>query len=676
MKLNLAVLRLPAAVSIAVLLAACGGGGGSNAGATLTPNPTPTPTPGPTPTPTPTPTGCTTFQIVGDTTVAAGKVAGASALSCSGPLRSVVWSQLEGPLVEMAAAETPTVAFETEGKVGTVQLKVDAVLADGSKASATTSILVGPAPAASYLTLRNDHSVRPGMSTSIRAWPKLADGETVASITWTQVDGPAAKDIDTTDKALLTFTAPMLGTGVADVALKFRATLTTSGGKTDTDDVIVSLDRQAPVPANAIFDATARVHAYDKNGKYASVLARCAYDASLYFTSSSSQNLCPVSTLPLLSTEAGGGEPSIDQIMSRVLVSHDFLAVNFRNFLETQDPYGDFRKLLGGVTAVVIGSHVRPSFYYPVTGAIYLDANNLWLTPTQRDVVTEVPDYRSGFDDQLSFTGLGRVVKGGTYAIDSYANDVRVTRPASQLQFVLGRLMYHELAHASDFFSPADRNLNGAASMWVNLYPRYEAKQLPSDALATSYPLLSPQMKSLGQVMYKGKTASVDDRSYSAAQVGAFFASDVASDDYAYSINIDPQTQVAESSREDLAMLFEEFMMAYRHNAQYDVAYTNVYRAGMSADDLLVGWGQRGRIGDALIKPRVKLVIARIAPWIAASAVDALPAPVQMRVGASWTSNLNPGSGLINERPRPASFYAASKVERAREDVLSRRKQH
>ncbi|UUZ55627.1 hypothetical protein LP419_08625 [Massilia sp. H-1] len=45
------------------------------------------------------------------------------------------------------------------------------------------------------------------------------------------------------------------------------------------------------------------------------------------------------------------------------------------------------------------------------------------------------------------------MVKSNDYAIASYETYKRETRPAQQLQYVLGRLMYHELAHASDFFS-------------------------------------------------------------------------------------------------------------------------------------------------------------------------------------------------------------------------------
>jgi hypothetical protein len=652
-KPNFETLRLPAAISLALTLAACGGGGGG----TTPPPPQPT---------------CNGIQIVADANVAAGKVAGASALSCGAPLKSITWSQVSGTTVALNAAGTPTVAIETSGKSGVIRLKADAVLADNSSVSATTDITIGTAPASSYITLRDDHSVRPATDTSIRAWPYLAgSGETVTKITWTQIAGPTVT-MNTTDQELLMFKTPALSAVPNDVALKFRATLTTSAGRTDTDEVIVSVDRQGATPDGYIFEQTARVHPYRQVSVYASVLNRCAYDNSLYFRSSTDNNLCSAGTLPLLQAEAGaGGVPTVEQVMGRVLVSHDFLGANFENFLINQDPDGDFRRLLSGVTAIVIGSHVRPSFYTAGTGAIYLDANNLWLTPEQRDVVTEVPDYRSAFDDQLNFTGVGRVVKSNTYAIDSYPTYQRLTRPAQQLQYVLGRLMYHELAHASDFFSPADRSLNNALGIYMNVVPRIQNLSLPSDALANNYPLMSAEMKGLGQVMYQGATPTALQKSYTAAQVGNFFSFDVANDDYAYSIN-------GSNSREDLAMLFEEFMVAYRYGAQYDVGYTQAIKDTDTAETLIVAWGQRGRIGAPLIKPRIKLVLQRIAPWIPLSAVDSLPAPIQMRAGESWYANLNQPTGLNAGVPRPANFAltSAEKVTQVRDDVASRHRAH
>jgi hypothetical protein len=58
----------------------------------------------------------------------------------------------------------------------------------------------------------------------------------------------------------------------------------------------------------------------------------------------------------------------------------------------------------------VIGAHVRPSFYYALTGAIYLDADNFWRTADERDVIDEAPDFRSDFDRDLQYSGLWRYV--------------------------------------------------------------------------------------------------------------------------------------------------------------------------------------------------------------------------------------------------------------------------
>jgi len=654
-------LRLPAAISLAVMLAACGGGGGG--GVPQTPPPPPPP-----------PTACTTFEIVADANVVAGKTAGASALSCGAPLTSVVWTAVSGPQVTLAAARMPTVGFETS-IAGTVRLRADVVLANGTQATATTDIVVAPPTTNSYLTLRLDHSLRPGTDTSIRAWPVLRNGETVTNITWTQVAGPTVQ-MNTEDRNVMMFTAPALSAVPNDIALKFRATMTTSSGRSDSDEVIVSVDRQAAPHSNenaVIFDRTARVYPYRQAGIYAGVLARCTYDVSLYFVTSSDQNLCSANTLPLLEAEVGASAvPTVEQVMGRVLVSHDFLGANFESFLRLQDTSGDFRRLLKGVTSIVLGSHVRPSFYTSVTGAIYLDAANLWLTPEQRDVVTEVPDFRSSFDDQLQFTGVGRLVVNNDYARASYAPTERATRPAAELVFGLGRLMYHELAHAGDFFSPFNRTLNGSQSMWLNVVPRLQNGTLPSDDLAAAYPLTSEVMKGLGRVMYQGATPTPDQIQLTAAQVGNAFGSDVASDDYAYS------AQVNTNSREDLAMLFEEFMMYRNHGARADVAYTNVFTEGMTSEQLIVAWGQRGRVGHASIKPRVKLVVARIAPWIAATEVDALPAPIQMTAGASWEANLVLGGGLGGANPRPSDYMktTAAKVTRVRDDMASRRHAH
>jgi hypothetical protein len=611
-------LRVASAALLTVTLAGCGGGGGGGGGP-VTPAPVPPP-------------GECTIQIVADTNVSTVQTAGATVQACgSRTLASVTWTATGTGDLGLIAARSPTVSFHSP-TAGVVTLKADATLADGTTASTSTNVTVAPHAGGPSITLRNDHSVRPGADTSVRAWPDGLAGATITNITWQQTAGPAVT-MDTTDNQVLMFQAPAAAPN--GTVLKFRATMTTSSGASASDDVIIGIDPEAAAPNDYLFESAQRVYPYRTGTNYAAALKRCTYDNNLYYTDAARNNLCSAGTLPLLQDEAGpGAVPSVAQVMSRVLVSHDFLGRNFEAFLTNQDPHGDFRRLLGGVTAIVLGSHVRPSFYMSATGAIYLDANNLWLKPEERDVVTEVPDYRSAFDDELNYTALARLVKNNDYARISYPANERNTRGGETLITDLGRLLYHELAHAGDYFSPADRALNPSLSIWGNVTGRIGANSLPSDALAQQYPLTSAQMKALGQVLYRGATPTAEQKAYTAADVGAFFASDRASDDYAYSISGNS------SSREDLAMLFEEFMMGYRHGIQYDTAYSNLYRAGMTADDLLVAWGERGRIAEPAIKPRIKLVLQRVAPWIDPGAVDILPAPIMMRTGVSWDANL------------------------------------
>lgn len=639
------------AALLALLLAGCGGGGGSASTAPI-----------PTPTPTPTPTPCV-LRIVGDATIEAGKAGGATVQTCSGAsMADISWTQVSGPTVTLLAARTPTVSFESSVP-GTIVLRADATLLDGSTAQVTTSVPVTSASSNSTITVRLDHSVRMLTKTSVRAWPTLRGGETLSNISWTQVDGPAVA-MDTTDNRLLTFTAPDVQ---ADTVLQFRATMTTSSGRQDSDDVYIDVERQAAAPRDNEFDATARVHPYRVMGQYAGVLARCVYDNSLYYTSSSNTNFCTAGTLPLLAQEAGiGNVPTVEQVMGRVLVTHDFLGANFERFLQVKDTNGDFRRLLAGVTSVVIGSHVRPSFYTPATGAIYLDANNLWLTPEERDVVTEVPDYRLAYDVDLNYSSYGRTVRNNNYASFSYPSTSRATaRDVDALIYGIGRLLYHELGHAGDYFPPANRDLNPNKNIWDNVVDRASALQLPSDALAQVYPLRSQQMFGLAQVSFWGATATATQRGYTPADVGGFFAGDRANDDYSYS------RFESNNSREDLAMLLEEFMMTYRQDVQIDIAFGTKFQTGMTGDQIVIAWGQRGRIGDPAVKPRIKLVLGRVAPWIDSSVVDALPAPLPMRSGATWTSNLTLGNAQAGSAARQSGVPEAgpASIQRMLDDT-------
>ncbi len=176
--------------------------------------------------------------------------------------------------------------------------------------------------------------------------------------------------------------------------------------------------------------------------------------------------------------------------MDRVVVSHDWMGEVFEQFLTTQ-ANDDLKRLFNGVTAIVIGAHVRPSFYYALTGAIYLDADNFWLTAEQRDVIDETPDFRSDFDRDLNYSGVWRYTQNNLSIFVNFPATSRIARTQSYLLAEAGWLLYHELAHASDFLPPSERsrlNDNLGLTAWGFIEPLFTSARLPSAVLSTDVP--------------------------------------------------------------------------------------------------------------------------------------------------------------------------------------------
>ncbi|MGS0729032.1 hypothetical protein ACVBKF_22725, partial [Shewanella sp. 0m-11] len=244
------------------------------------------------------------------------------------------------------------------------------------------------------------------------------------------------------------------------------------------------------------------------------------------------QQSCNISRLPLIGQKSGIDKQAI---LDRVLVSHQWMGENFEHFLENLDPNSDFATLLQSVTAVVISYDVRPSFYWVVTGAIYLDPNDLWLLAQERDTINEAPDYRSAFGNDLNFLMPWRYVKNNSYTSYITPRNVRVDRTAEQMMPDLASLLYHELAHANDFFPNSVHASLSGPTLLDDYFRRSDAKQLVSDQLTALYPLNSQEMTNLAEVSFKGETANDPQKAYIAADITSFFSPDRASDYYAYS---------------------------------------------------------------------------------------------------------------------------------------------
>lgn len=639
-------------------------------------------------------TGGAAFTAHADNTLAAGGAAGVALAGCTSALQDVRWSQQSGPALSLSenllAAKTQAATFEP-ATPGTYVLRADFRDGGGVARSADVTVTVAAASTASRVLIRGDQAVRKGGNVSLRAWPQLATGDTIVGYRWEQLSGPPVvmevAGIDTAAgraaRALLR--APEVA---QDTLLRFRVTLTTTAGTT-TDDAFVLVENAAQAPANSnyVFDGihVSRVYPYRAAGPFAGSLVRCTYDASLQW-SGGGKNLCSLQTLPFLHQTTGGGVPTTEQIMQRVLVSHDWMGANFEAFLNSPLASSDLKRMFNGVTAIVIGAHVRPSYYYALSGAIYLDGDGFFLTALQLDNINEQPDFRTGLDRELGYSGLWRYVlnNGNIFQLCSISG--RGGRPQDCLLYDSGWLLYHELGHAADFMPPAEQpTANLFVSAWDNISPRFNGRQLPSDLLDGTHPLSSAQMKALAQVkFFTGPPADPSSsvggipyatlRGYTPQQVADFFRVDGAGDEYNYA-----------TTREDITMLVEEFFMQKNHGIRRDVAITDKITPATTGNTLIVRWGQRGRVGEPAVRTRVDFSVRRLAPWVLAAdpnAVTNLPPPIPMRAGESWNANVvlpGPLSGAERAQALSAPFDRATDralLERAQSGWQSGRALH
>ena len=610
---------------LAGLLGACGGGGGGGGGSTDAPTTEPPLLQ----------TQCvagSAASLAQQATPRQGRNTELMLLACAGTtLSQVRWTQNAGPTLASLSTGSQALSVAPDAP-GPYRFDVSYLDATGQAHSTPVSFTAAAAADTLPVLLRGEPSALAGSKLSLRAWaPTLnATEQAQASLAWTQIDGPTATLGDTSTWRLV-FTAPQVST---DSVIRLRFSATLADGRVATGQFSLLVQAPATRPADPLFTSASpasRVYPYRAQGPFAQALTDCVYSPNL--SRSNPNNLCTLGRLPLLGQMTAGAVPTLEQVMQRVLVSNDWMGAAFENFLRDQDTYGDYRRMLASVTAIVMGGQVRPAFYWNATGAIYLDASYLWLTPEQRDTVSESPDPRSNYGAALNYAQPWRYVKDNQYAVTSYAIPSRLSRDAAELRYELGRLLYHELTHAGDFLPPRVH-----ASLNSKLYVYQASPALTaSQDLSQRLPFWQSILQGLARVRSFGDTPTAEQIAYMPAQITAMFSADRVNDSYSYSVPTG-----ASFSREDAAMLVEEGLMQLRYGVMRDVAITNPLLATANSADLVLDWGQRGRIGEALIRPRLKMVLAEVMPWLDPNLPDQLIAPLALHAGGTWGANLNP----------------------------------
>lgn len=376
--------------------------------------------------------------------------------------------------------------------------------------------------------------------------------------------------------------------------------------------------------------STSEIRPYRPASSHASVLAECV---AVEFI----ESICTLSKLPYIGQTSN--RITIDQIMDRVLVTHDWMGVRLEEMLNIMP--ADIVQMFAPVTVIVIGSEVRPSSFTPALGMMMLDPYDLWLNVDEKQTVSAVEDYRSDFGADLQFMALWRPMIGERYASYYWPLDDDSIRGHDDIEIPLAHLLYHELAHANDFVQP-----DSLASLGGNITPYDAIEQLAhlrvSSLLLNDRSLTTPDafFDKLAGIRFRDEEAGAEHLAAQPDFVGAKM-------DAAGKINFYSYV----SEMEDVATLLETAMMKYHYGVDTHVAYTSkpADLDNAACDDLKVGWGVRNRLSSSLVLPRAKFVVDKMVP--SSVAVDNffagdLGPETPLRLGDGWCSSrfLNPQS--------------------------------
>lgn len=330
---------------------------------------------------------------------------------------------------------------------------------------------------------------------------------------------------------------------------------------------------------------------YRPDSPYAAVLRDCALAPSV-------TDACTLETLPFITQSSPGFNR--EDILDRLLVSHDWMGQRFEQLLAEAPE--DLITLFGSLTAISIGSTVRPSFYTTRTGAIQLDPGYLWLSTDEKANISIAEDFRSGYGAELQYWTFGALLQNGQLVSRWYSLTNRDERTLEDIRFPLYRLLYHELAHAVDYLPSAsmptlDQSLSPHEAVYSN--EQYALSPRLYDDLA----LYSEVMFELAQVSFQGIGANELQKTYEPDYVGGEMANDGAMSYYAYN-----------TRREDFATLFATTMMKLHFNMDYYIAFVDkpADEDNYSCAELIVGWGERNRLANPLVAPRARWVVESV----------------------------------------------------------------
>ena len=259
---------------------------------------------------------------------------------------------------------------------------------------------------------------------------------------------------------------------------------------------------------------------------------------------------CIVKDLPLLGMNAQ--KISVNDILNRTLVTHQFLGEKFKQVLLKIPP--DTLALFGAVNGIVISSEVTTNAYWARSGFIYLSARLFCRSKDECQTLSKEND-----SQKLPVKFVNDYVHNQKSIWDESIQDDQI------LLYKVAATLFHELAHANDYFEPSYVRSNDFAiekSYDELTFERMTVRQMVS--LRIPARPKSTRLENLANIIYKNKEMTADDLSLSPQSIADEFLAENTNDLYSH-IN----------HEEDMARLVEEALMLTYFNIPRLIVFTD-----------------------------------------------------------------------------------------------------
>lgn len=386
-------------------------------------------------------------------------------------------------------------------------------------------------------------------------------------------------------------------------------------------------------------------YVYQSTSFYREVLRDC-YIADL-------ENACDLDTLPFIGMSAFN--PSVDSIMARTIVTHDWMGLRFSQFLARLPE--EALEFFKPVTVIYIGSDIIFNSFDATQGKLEIAGDGLWLTfgekstafftfeptDTGTDTGTDnepTPTARDG----LQFRVAGRLMQDDIWLSSKGFQD---ERQFEDIFPFFAYSIYRNAAFAFDRLGVPSSSNTALSETPFDVFARSDFPLLDGMVNNPAFTNTASGLFRYAELYYGDiNDATIAEQQATASFIGNLFAIDGRLELFSYfSVNA------------DFMDLFAAGMMRYKHGVHVDFA---VLEPNDNACDRQIAYGVSNRAASLTVVPRLRYVMEAILGQSTelSEFFDAgLGVAEDLPAGVSWCDSVpDPVSAAINFSPADELF--------------------